>query len=115
MKNQQIYLEDIQTRIAMIETFTDKGRAAFVSSLMIQESVIRCYEVIGEIVKRLDPSLLTLYPHIPWKQIAGFRDVLMHQVKVIWKAVEEDLPSLKQAIAALLAQTNAPPHSDGDA
>jgi uncharacterized protein with HEPN domain len=83
---------------------------------MIQESVIRCYEVIGEIVKRLDPNLLAPYPHIPWKSISGFRDLLIHnydeiRLDIVWEAVEDDLPAPKHAVEALLS---SPPESDSD-
>ncbi|MCC6803990.1 MAG: DUF86 domain-containing protein, partial [Anaerolineae bacterium] len=46
----------------------------------IQEGVIRCFEVIGEVVKRLPPELTAAHPGIPWRQISGFRDVLIHEL-----------------------------------
>jgi uncharacterized protein with HEPN domain len=107
MNKQRTYLQDILKRVAMIERFTAGGREVFLNSEMMQESVIRCYEVIGEIVKRLDPALSNTQPHIPWKNIAGFRDVLIHRYdeiepEVIWKAVDQDLPALKAAVETML-------------
>jgi uncharacterized protein with HEPN domain len=78
VKDERLYLEDLLARIVMIEDFTAEGRAAFMASIQAQEAVIRCFEVMGEIVKRLVPEKLTVYPDIPWKQIAGFRDFLIH-------------------------------------
>jgi uncharacterized protein with HEPN domain len=103
MKDQRPYLHDLLARIQMIQDFTVEGREDFVQSLKTQESVIRCFEVIGEIIKRLSPDLLTPYPHIPWRQFTGFRDVLIHQyekidLKVVWDAIEQDIPQLKAAV-----------------
>ena len=107
MKDQRVYLNDLLARIQMIHDFTEGGRDDFMQSSKTQESVIRCFEIIGEIIKRLSPDLLVPYPDIPWRQYAGFRDVLIHQyakidLKVVWDAIEEDLPQLKRAAEAML-------------
>lgn len=107
MRDQVIYLSDILERIRRIEMFTEDGRDAFDESLVIQDAVIRGFEVIGEAVKRLSPSLTQKYPDIPWKQIAGFRDVLIHDydevdLDEVWDVIENHLPALKQAAEALL-------------
>ncbi len=109
MKKQHIYLQDILERIRLIEQFTADGREIFLESVLIQEGVIRCFEVIGEIVKRISPELTAAHPQIPWRQIAGFRDVLIHDydetdTQVVWEIVEEDLIPLKQAVEAMLEQ-----------
>lgn len=94
----------------MIERFISNGRAEFMQSEMVQESVIRCYEVIiGEIVKRLDETLITEQAHIPWTQIAGFRDFLIHNcdrvnLEIVWNAIQDDLQPLKQAVQSMLQQ-----------
>lgn len=96
MKDERIYLEQILERIAMIEEFTSDGRDDFLQSLKTQEAVIRCFEAVGEVIKRLTPENLVDYPHIPWKQVASFRDFLIHhydeiKIKVVWQIVEDDL------------------------
>ncbi len=109
MKQQRLYVQDILERIRLIEDFTVDGSEVFLDSVLIQKGVIRCFEVIGEIVKRLSPELTAAHPHIPWRQISGFRDVLIHDydeidVEVVWRIVAEDLVPLKQAVAAMLLQ-----------
>ena len=74
---------------------------------MIQDAVVRNFEVIGEATKCLSDAVRTQYPDIPWKQIAGMRDFLIHvyfgvKLETIWKTVMQDLPSLKKAVDAAL-------------
>ena len=107
MKTQRPYLLDLLARIQMIRDFTSAGHDDFLESLKTQESVMRCFEVIGEIVKRLDPSLIAKQPQIPWRQLAGFRDILIHQydkidLEIVWDSIENDLPPLEAAAQSLL-------------
>jgi len=108
MKSQRQYCQDILARLTMIERFTAEGEAAFMADERTQEAVIRCFEVIGEVVKRLDPSLTEQHPKVEWKSFAGFRDVLIHQydkvlIDTVWDAVQNDLAPLRAAVEALLA------------
>jgi uncharacterized protein with HEPN domain len=78
------------------------------ASSLIQDAVIRNFEIIGEATKRLTPSLTQNRPEVPWRQIAGFRDVLIHKymgvdLNTVWNIVKHDLPIIKAAATALLA------------
>ena len=104
----RVYLEDILESIARIEEYTtgyDEPR--FMRTAQIQDAVLRRLEVIGEAVKNVPQSLRDRYPQIPWKTIAGLRDVLIHQyfgVNLLrtWKVVKEDLPGLRVQIGGIL-------------
>jgi uncharacterized protein with HEPN domain len=74
---------------------------------LIQDGVIRNLEVIGEATKNLSEDLRVANPSIPWRQIAGMRDVLIHDyLKVnlnrVWRTVENDLQPLGIAVRRLL-------------
>jgi uncharacterized protein with HEPN domain len=103
----RLLLRQLLEWIGRVERFTADGPEAFYASELIQQGVIRCYEVIGEIVKRLPAELTERHPHIPWHEIAGFRDFLIHRydridVEVVWRAVNEDLADLRTAAEAML-------------
>jgi uncharacterized protein with HEPN domain len=100
MKDQRIYCRDILERIERIERYTSEGREAFMGSELLQDGVVRCFEVIGEAVKRFDASITETHPEVIWSDFAGFRDVLIHRYggvryDLVWEFIQEDLPPLK--------------------
>lgn len=106
-KDPRVYLAHILECIQKIERFTVGGKERFLADEMIQDAVLRNFEVIGEAAKRLDDAFRAANPEIPWRALAGLRDVLIHQyegvdLERVWAIVEGDLPGLKQAIVALL-------------
>jgi uncharacterized protein with HEPN domain len=106
-KDQRVYLAHILECIQKIERFTTDGKTRFLSDVMVRDAVVRNLEVIGEATKRIEEAYRTAHPEIPWRTLAGLRDVLIHQYEgvdpeKVWAIVEQDLPPLKQAIAALL-------------
>jgi uncharacterized protein with HEPN domain len=58
--------------------YTESGRDAFFGDPMIQDAVVRNLEIVGEAAKRVSPSLRERAPTVPWREMAGMRDKLVH-------------------------------------
>ncbi len=106
-KDPRVYLAHILECAERIGRFTAGGRERFFQDEIVQDAVLRNLEVIGEAGKRLDDAYREPHPEIPWRALAGLRDVLIHQhegadLERVWAIVEGDLPRLRGAIANLL-------------
>lgn len=107
----RIFIEDIMESIVKIEEYTcGINREKFLQESWIQDAVIRRLEIIGEAVKNIPDDFRNRYPDIPWTQIAGMRDVLIHgyfgvNLERVWIVVEKDLPDLKLKISRILEET----------
>ena len=107
IKNDRVYLEHILEAIFKIENFTHKiSRFDFDGNVMIQDAVIRNIETIGEATKKISKSFRQSHQEIPWSEMAGMRDKLIHdyldvEIEVVWKTIEVDIPLLKEMISKL--------------
>lgn len=109
MKNDEsVYLQHILDAVFKIESYIKgSNEEAFYKNTLIQDGVIRQIEIIGEAVKRLSFDLKDTHSHIPWQDIAGMRDKLIHDyfgvdVGTVWLTVKNDIPVLKSQIKKIL-------------
>ncbi len=103
MKGDRNYLTHIAEAIGDIERYASTGRDSFLDDRMRQDAIIRKLEIIGEAAKRLDDTVKALAPEIPWRQVAGMRDRLIHayfgvDLALVWAVVGNELPLLRVAI-----------------
>lgn len=100
------YLHDILEELDDIEAFTVGGKEEFMSDVKTRKAVVRSYEIIGEIAKRLSDDFRETHASINWQQLIRFRDFLAHHYEEIlldniWLAVT-DIPNLRASIMNIL-------------
>jgi uncharacterized protein with HEPN domain len=105
MNSTRDYLQDILEELNDIIEFTTEGEAYFMEDVKTQKAVIRSYEVVGEICKRLDNNFREIHTQIDWRRLITFRDFLAHSYQVIalryiWDAVK-DVHNLRQTFQNL--------------
>jgi uncharacterized protein with HEPN domain len=79
----------------------------FAADFMINFVVIRALEIVGEATKRLPASIRTQYPQVPWKDMAGMRDRIIHgydnvDLQIVWSVVKSEIPRIKPVIQQIL-------------
>ncbi len=103
----RLYIQDILECIDKIEEYTKEiTQDDFYKNILVQDAVLRRLEIIGEAVKNIPQEFRAKYPNIPWKKMAGMRDVLIHayfgvNLKRVWKVTRKDLVDLKKRIAEI--------------
>ncbi|MDP2924980.1 MAG: DUF86 domain-containing protein [Nanoarchaeota archaeon] len=106
-RNINLFIQDILESIKDIESFSEGlTKEKFTSDKLKQNAIIRSLEIIGEAVKSIPDSFRRKYPDIPWRKIAGFRDILSHayfgvSMDRVWNIIEKDLPKLKEEIGRI--------------
>lgn len=107
--NDIVYMQHISEAIQRIESYLEGvSYDKFMATMMIQDAVIRQLEIIGEATKNLSMTVRETNPDIPWKDIAGLRDILIHQyfgvdVAAVWDSVVDELPTIKEPIARIVS------------
>ena len=102
------YIQDILDSIDAIEEFIKEMKFEdFARDRKTIFAVTRAIEIIGEATKHIPKAVANKYPEIPWKDMAGMRDKVIHEyfgvdLKVVWKTVNEHIPELKPLIQKVL-------------
>ncbi len=107
-RNLKIFIEDILESIERIESYTkNKTENEFLDNYEKQDAIMKRLEVIGEAVKYIPKEFKEKHSGIPWKDISGMRDKLIHEyfgvvMERVWDTAKNDIPKLKKQISELL-------------
>ena len=109
MKDDRVYLLHIRDCLQRIVDYTRDGREAFFTDTKTQDAVIRNFEIVGEAVKNLSQAHKDTHPVVPWKRIAGLRDLLIHRyfgvkLETVWEVIEQEVPDFRAAIDEMLGR-----------
>ena len=105
-----LFLHHILDAVVRIEQYVQGlNRESFDETLLVQDGIIRQIMVIGEAAKLLSNELRDKYAHIPWQDIAGMRDKLIHRyfgidLETVWLTVQDDLPVLESEVTKILKE-----------
>lgn len=106
----EILLGEILNAIALLRDYTEGlDFDAFAANVEKQDSVIRRLEIIGEAVKGVPDQLRVKHAAVPWRDIAGARDILIHEyfrvdLQMAWDMVRKDLPLLESEVQIMLQE-----------
>ena len=108
MRDISLYLQDIIGAMLAIEQFVEGiSLEEFKKDDKTSSAVIRKFEIIGEAAKQIPEEIRNKYPLIPWKEMAGMRDRLIHfyfgiKYELVWQTIKDVIPQVKPAIQAIL-------------
>lgn len=108
MKDDRIYIEHILQSIEKIQSYiSGKDLETFSNDSITQDAVVRQLEIIGEATKRISKELRNKNSDVPWDDMAGMRDVLIHDyldvdLKIVWKTASQSIPGLKALLNKLV-------------
>jgi len=113
MRDYQLYLKDIIEAMNAIESFVrDMDFDTFQEDDRTASAVVRKFEIIGEATKNIPENIKQKYPEVPWKEMAGMRDKLIHfyfgvNYRLVWQTICNRLPNVKPLIEKILKTRNA--------
>lgn len=107
-RNWSLFLQDMQLCFSKVLRYSQGlTRQHFLADEMLVDAVLRNLEVLGEAAKQIPPGVRERHPQVPWRRIAGLRDVLAHayfglEEDTIWQIVSESIPALADQLVQVI-------------
>lgn len=107
-RDEKVYILHMLDAITRIEVYLENVKEdKFQDETLTQDAVIRQLEIIGEAAKQVSSEIRDKYDEIPWKDISGMRDKLIHDyfgvdIDEVWLTTKNDLPALKSGLESIL-------------
>lgn len=97
--------------LAQIAEYTANDKSRFEGSRLVQDAVVRNIQVLTESSQRLSEQIKATEAQVPWRELAGFRNVLVHgylgiDLQAVWSVVEQDLPALSAALERMAKRSS---------
>ena len=110
----RVLLDHMRECIERVREYSAGDRARFETSRLIQDAVIRNLQTLTESGQRLSDRIKATEPQVPWRELAGFRNVIVHgylgiNLAAVWLVVEQDLPPLAAALDRMVARSGDRP------
>jgi uncharacterized protein with HEPN domain len=109
MNEDLVYLKYILDCVNIIEVYSQGGKQNFLDNSMVQDAILRRLQTLAESTQRLSEEIKTSIPDVDWRNISGFRNILVHNylggidLDLVWNVIENYLPHLKEQIQRVLA------------
>ena len=109
MNRDKVYLQHILDAIDKVNEYVSVGYKEFMARSHWQDATMRQLEIIGEATKRLSDKIRNDHPEVPWRRIAGLRDVLTHDymgvdLEAVWEVTQQNVPDLERKVRDILAE-----------
>ena len=110
MKDNSVYLSHIIDCVNHILSYTEGiDEESFYKNFLVQDAVVRNFEIIGEAAKKIKPEFKIEHPSVPWKKMSGMRDKLIHDyihvdLETVWETTTVILPSLLLELKKIRAE-----------
>ncbi len=109
-RDYRVFLDDILEAVTKVPEYTAGfSDEQFFADRKTVEAVVWNLQIIGEAAKKVPEEIRSRYPDLPWRDMAGLQDIIVHQyfgikLDVIWKIVQNDVPVLGNGIRGILEQ-----------
>ncbi len=112
MKDPLVFVMHMRDAICLIEDFLNKeSQKVFFQDKLLQSGVVRQIEIIGEAAKNVPLEFKNKYPAVPWKDIAGMRDKIIHSyfevdLEKVWLVTQNDMKKLNEQIERIIKENS---------